>query len=60
MEYRGNMIKKNIILGILLVMGIGNLYAQTLTIQVENTDIGKGNLMVGIFNDDIGITIRLR
>lgn len=54
------MIKKNIILGILLVMGIGNLYAQTLTIQVENTDIGKGNLMVGIFNDDIGITIRLR
>lgn len=44
--------KKNIILGILLVMGIGHLYAQTLTIRVENADIGKGDLMVCIFNDE--------
>ena len=36
------MIKKNIILGILVVMGMGHLYAQTLTIRVENADIGKG------------------
>jgi uncharacterized protein (DUF2141 family) len=47
-----NMIKKNIILGILLVMGFGCLYAQTLTIRVENAGIGKGDLMVGVFNDE--------
>jgi uncharacterized protein (DUF2141 family) len=46
------MIKKNIIFVALLLMGIGNLYAQTLTIRVENADTSKGNLMVGIFNDE--------
>jgi uncharacterized protein (DUF2141 family) len=46
------MLKKNIILGILLVMGFGCLYAQTLTVRVENAGIGKGDLMVGIFNDE--------
>jgi uncharacterized protein (DUF2141 family) len=52
MKHGGNMIKKNIVFGILLVMGIRHLYAQTLTIRVENADIGKGDLMIGIFNDE--------
>jgi uncharacterized protein (DUF2141 family) len=42
---------KNIVFGILLAMGIGHLYAETLTVQVENAVIGKGHLMVGLFNN---------
>ena len=52
MKYRGNIINQSIMLGILLTVGIGPLYAQTLTIRVENAYIGKGDLMVGIFNDE--------
>jgi uncharacterized protein (DUF2141 family) len=33
-------------------MGIGNLFAGTLTVRVENIDPGKGHLMVGIFNSE--------
>jgi uncharacterized protein (DUF2141 family) len=48
----GNMLKKAIIILFLFVIAIGNLLAETLTIQIENADIGKGYLMVGIFNDE--------
>jgi uncharacterized protein (DUF2141 family) len=34
------------------MMGIGNLFAGTLTIRVENTAPGMGHLMVGIFTDE--------
>ena len=33
-------------------MGIGNLFAGTLTIEIENAEPGKGHLMVGVFNDE--------
>jgi hypothetical protein len=33
-------------------MGIGNLFAETLTIQVENAGPGKGDLMAGIFKEE--------
>jgi hypothetical protein len=33
-------------------MGVGSVFAQKLTIQVENADIGQGYLMVGVFNDE--------
>ena len=44
--------KKNIALLFFLVVSIGNLLAQTLTIQVENTVPGNGDLMVGVYNDE--------
>jgi uncharacterized protein (DUF2141 family) len=46
------MLKKNAILLFLFIMAIGNLFAGTLTIRVENVEPGKGHLMVGIFNDE--------
>jgi uncharacterized protein (DUF2141 family) len=45
------MLKKQLLL-ILLILCIGKLSAQTLTVRIENADIGKGYLMVGIFNDE--------
>ena len=44
--------KKNIALSFFLVISIGNLLAQTMTIQVENTVPGNGDLMIGIYNDE--------
>jgi uncharacterized protein (DUF2141 family) len=44
--------KKNIALSFFLVISIGNLLTQTLTIQVENTVPGNGDLMVGVYNDE--------
>ncbi|MDR0536593.1 MAG: DUF2141 domain-containing protein [Tannerellaceae bacterium] len=44
-------ITKSIISVALLLCVSGYLHAQTLTIRVENAIIGKGNVMVGIFND---------
>jgi len=46
------MLKKQLLL-ILLILCIGKLSAQTLTVRVENADIGRGYLMIGIFNDEI-------
>ena len=37
---------------LLLVLSIGYLSAQTLTVRIENADIGRGYLMVGIFNEE--------
>jgi uncharacterized protein (DUF2141 family) len=36
----------------LLASSIGYLAAETLTIRIENADVGKGHLMIGIFNDE--------
>lgn len=36
----------------LLVIITGNLFPQTLTVRVENAEIGRGHLMVGVFNDE--------
>ena len=44
--------KKNIAVSFFLVISIGNLLAQTLTIQVENTVPCDGDLMIGIYNDE--------
>jgi uncharacterized protein (DUF2141 family) len=36
-------------------MGIaGGLFAETLTIRIENAEPGKGRLMVGVFNGESG------
>jgi uncharacterized protein (DUF2141 family) len=47
-----NTFKRMSILVFLLTAGTGFLTAETLTIRVENVDIGKGHLMAGIFNDE--------
>jgi uncharacterized protein (DUF2141 family) len=47
------MLKKSAILLFLLVTGIvGGLFAETLTIRIENADPGKGHLMIGVFNNE--------
>jgi uncharacterized protein (DUF2141 family) len=48
----GKMLKKSIIILFLFVMGIGNLLAETLTIQIENAVPGNGDILVGIYNDE--------
>jgi len=45
------MSKKILALIFLLIAGIGYLSAQDLTLRIENADIGKGHLMIGIFNN---------
>jgi uncharacterized protein (DUF2141 family) len=50
--YGRNMTVKKSILLALLVISTGYLSAQTLTIRVENAEIGRGYLMVGVFNDE--------
>jgi uncharacterized protein (DUF2141 family) len=49
----------------LLFLGLGTLAAETLTVQVENAEPGKGHLMVGVFNDEakfpyMTITVRMK
>lgn len=44
--------KKIGIIFLLSLAGIGHLFAETLTIQIENVDIGKGQILVGIYNDE--------
>jgi uncharacterized protein (DUF2141 family) len=51
MEHTEKMLKKMIFFGFLLIMGVGDLFAQTLTIRIENIEPGKGYLMVGVFNN---------
>jgi len=46
------MLKKSYIFLLLLIMGIGYLSAQTLTVRVENVDVGNGYLMIGVFIDE--------
>ena len=46
------MAKKKTIFMIFLIMGTGYIFAQTLTIRVENAEIGRGYLMIGVFNDE--------
>jgi uncharacterized protein (DUF2141 family) len=43
---------KKIAIMIVFVLMAGYLAAQTLTIQIENADVGKGYLMIGVFNDE--------
>ena len=45
------MLKKQLLF-ILLILPIGHLSAQTLTVRIENADIGRGYLMIGVFNDE--------
>jgi uncharacterized protein (DUF2141 family) len=51
MEYNKKMFKKMAFLGFLLIVGVGALFAQTLTIRVENIEPDKGYLMVGVFDN---------
>ena len=44
--------KKIGILIILTAMCIGYASAEELTIRIENVDIGKGDLLIGIYNDE--------
>jgi uncharacterized protein (DUF2141 family) len=37
---------------LLCIIGIGYVTAETLTIRIENADVGKGRLKVGVFNDE--------
>ena len=46
------MFKKELIF-ISLILCIGYLHAQTLTVRIENADVGRGYLMVGVFNDEM-------
>lgn len=46
------MIKKRHIVLLFLIMGIGQLTAQTLKVCIENVEAGKGHLMVGVFNNE--------
>jgi uncharacterized protein (DUF2141 family) len=40
------------VLLVLFVIGVGFVSANTLTIRVENADVGKGLLMIGLANDE--------
>jgi uncharacterized protein (DUF2141 family) len=46
------MIKKYFALFFVLIVSIGYVSAQNLTVRIENADIGKGHLMVGVFNSE--------
>ena len=46
------MLKKGYIILLLLIMGIGYLSDQTLTVRVENVDVGNGYLKIGVFIDE--------
>jgi uncharacterized protein (DUF2141 family) len=46
------MYKKYYLSLFLLIIGIGYLSAQTLTVRIENAVIGQGPLMIGVFNDE--------
>jgi uncharacterized protein (DUF2141 family) len=48
----GAMLKKYCLFLLLLIMGMGHLFAQTLTVRIENAIVGQGYLMVGVFNDE--------
>jgi uncharacterized protein (DUF2141 family) len=43
------MYRKLFLLLALLILGVGHLFAQVLTVRIENADVGKGSLMVGVF-----------
>jgi len=45
------MFKKVFVFFFVLIVGLGCVYAQDLTVQVENADVGKGHLMIAIFNN---------
>jgi uncharacterized protein (DUF2141 family) len=46
--------KKTILLLLLSFAGISSLFAQKLTVKVNNIKPVSGNLMVGVFNDETG------
>jgi uncharacterized protein (DUF2141 family) len=47
------MLQKNVLTLFLLILTLGSaLFAETLTILVENADPGKGHLMIGVFNNE--------
>ena len=46
------MAKKKTIFMIFFILSTGYIFAQTLTVRVENAEIGRGYLMIGIFNDE--------
>jgi uncharacterized protein (DUF2141 family) len=48
---RRKKLKKIIMVLFLCIMGIWYVTAETLTIRIENADVGKGRLKVGVFND---------
>jgi uncharacterized protein (DUF2141 family) len=55
MPQEKKMVKKCVLLSFFLIMGLQNLLAETLTIQVENAEPGKGyNLLVGLSDKEPG------
>jgi uncharacterized protein (DUF2141 family) len=36
----------------LFAASAGNLFADTLTVRIENAEPGKGHVMIGVFNDE--------
>jgi uncharacterized protein (DUF2141 family) len=44
--------KRSMVLLVLFVIGIGFVSAHTLTIRVENADVGKGLLRIGLDNNE--------
>ena len=44
--------KKIILLALLFVIAAGCIFAETLTIQVENVDIGKGLVHIALYNNE--------
>jgi uncharacterized protein (DUF2141 family) len=55
MVYIKRILKKTAFFGLFLIAcltaGVGSLFAQTLTIEVDNIEPDKGYLMVGVFNN---------
>jgi len=46
------MLKKFSVFFIVLIVNIGYISAQDLTVRIENADVGKGYLMIAVFNSE--------
>ena len=44
--------KKNTLLALLTVIAAGCIFAETLTIQIENVDIGKGLVHIALYDNE--------
>jgi len=46
------MFKKFLVFFFVFAASAGGLFAQDLTVRIENADIGKGHLMIAVFNNE--------
>ena len=46
------MFKKFSVFFFVLIVSIGYISAQDLTVRIENADVGKGHLMIAVFNSE--------